>query len=90
MLIAPGLPNAAEHSLMAKIYTTHGKTWHVWDTSKNKLPIGQPMLMMGFTQDGQIKPALIKDRDKRLNVNTDEKRKSREDIPWKPVAENQK
>ena len=32
-LIAPGIPEVAEHALMEKLIHTYGKTWHTWDTS---------------------------------------------------------
>lgn len=45
MLIAPGIPGPAHKRLMDKVRTTHGKTWHVWDTHKDPLPFGEPQLM---------------------------------------------
>ena len=81
-LIAPGVPDAAEHELMEKLVSTYGKTIHTWHTDQQReLPIGSPMIMMGFTKDGQLKKELILDRDKRFNISTEEKKKSREDIP---------
>ena len=81
-LIAPGIPAAAEHALMNKLVHTYGKTWHTWHTDLDKnLPLGVPQLMMGFTADGQIDPALVQKRDARFGVNSGEKKKSRADIP---------
>jgi hypothetical protein len=81
-LVASGIPQAAEHELMEKLVSTYGKTIHTWHTDQNRtLPVGSPMLMMGFTTDGQLDPRLLADRDKRLDVNTAEKKKSRADIP---------
>lgn len=81
-LIAPGIPNAAEHELMEKLVSTYGKTIHTWHTDQEKtLPLGSPMLMMGFTKDGQLQPSLLEARDKRFNISTQEKRKNRQDIP---------
>ncbi|WP_345948790.1 OBAP family protein [Mucilaginibacter sp. PAMB04274] len=80
-LIAPGLPELAEHELMEKLVSTYGKTIHTWHTDQQRsLPVGSPMIMMGFTKDGQLKPELVAARDKRFNVSMAEKRKSREDI----------
>ncbi len=85
-LIAPGLPEVAEHELMEKLVSTYGKTIHTWHTDREKeLPVGVPMLMMGFTKDGQLNPQLNADRDRRFDVSTAEKRKNREDIPMPPV-----
>lgn len=81
-LIAPGIPDDVEHELMENLITTYGKTVHTWHTDKDlKLPLGGPMLMMGFTEDGQLNQALIADRDKRFNISTAEKKENRKDIP---------
>jgi len=81
-LIAPGLPEAAEHELMEKLVSTYGKTIHTWHTDQQRdLPVGSPMIMMGFTKDGQLKEQLLADRDKRFNISTADKRKNRADIP---------
>lgn len=82
-LIAPGVPDAAEHEFMEKVASTYGKTWHTWHTEQTNmnLPLGHPALMMGFTADGQIKPALVQDRDKRFNISTEDKKQNRADIP---------
>lgn len=70
-LVGPGLPAVAEKELMKKIISTYGKTWHTWHTDRDKeLPYGIPALMMGFTKDGQLDPALLKDRDKRFGIDT--------------------
>jgi hypothetical protein len=84
-LVAPGVPEFAEHELMEKLVTTYGKTWHTWDSHKHKLPVGIPALMMGFTEDGQINEGMLKERDDRLDVSTREKREGREDIPMPEV-----
>ena len=86
-LVAPGLPDVAEHALMRKLASTYGKTFHTWHTDLDKqLPIGVPQLMMGFTQDGQIDPAMVQARDERFGVNTAEKRKERADIKPPPIV----
>jgi len=86
-LIAPGLPDVAEHELMEKLVSTYGKTIHTWHTDRDlELPMGGPLLMMGFTEDGQLKQELIDKRDKNFNISTAEKRKQREDIPMPQVV----
>jgi hypothetical protein len=81
-LIAPGIPDVAEHELMEKLVSTYGKTIHTWHTDQQQtLPIGSPMIMMGFTKDGQLNPKLLEERDKRFNVSTADVKKKREDIP---------
>ncbi len=85
-LIAPGLPDAAEHELMEKNVSTYGKTWHTWHTDQDiELPYGNPALMMAFTKDGQLNPNLVADRDKRFGVSMADKRKNRADIPDTPI-----
>ncbi|RNI28049.1 DUF1264 domain-containing protein [Rufibacter immobilis] len=87
-LIAPGIPDVAEHELMEKLVSTYGKIIHTWHTDRDlELPFGSPMVMMGFTKDGQLNQELVADRDKRFNVSTAEKRKQREDIPMPKVVE---
>lgn len=85
-LIAPGIPEIAEHELMEKLVSTYGKTIHTWHTDQQRtLPLGSPMIMMGFTKDGQIHPQLLAERDKRFDISTAEKKKNREDIPMPQV-----
>ena len=70
-LIAPGIPDLAEHELMEKLVRTYGKTWHTWHTDAHApLPLGVPQLMMGFTADGQLDPARVADRDRRFGISS--------------------
>ncbi len=81
-LIAPGLPDVAEKALMTKLVGTYGKTWHTWHTDRDlTLPLGAPQLMMGFTQDGQLDPGILAQRNHRLDVDAAAKRAQRADIP---------
>lgn len=85
-LIAPGIPDVAEHELMEKLVSTYGKTIHTWHTDQQRtLPLGSPMVMMGFTEDGQLHPQLLEERDKRFNISTAEKKEKRADIPMPDV-----
>lgn len=85
-LIAPGIPEIAEHELMEKLVSTYGKTIHTWHTDQLRdLPLGSPMIMMGFTKDGQILPTLMEERDKRFGISTFGKKKNRDDIPMPTV-----
>ena len=87
-LIAPGIPQAAEHELMEKLVSTYGKTIHTWHTDQERsLPVGSPMIMMGFTKDGQIHPHLVQERDKRFGVSTAKIREQRKDIVAPRVAD---
>jgi hypothetical protein len=81
-LVAPGIPDIAEHALMEKLIHTYGKTWHTWHTDLNKeLPLGVPHLMMGFTDDGPINQRLVTDRDSRLDVDSTREKKAPAHIP---------
>jgi len=80
-LVAPGIPEVAEHELMEKLVSTYGKIIHTWHTDQNRsLPVGAPMVMMGFTKEGQLRPELLAERDKRFGISSAEKKKNREDI----------
>lgn len=85
-LIAPGIPDEVEYVLMENLVSTYGKTIHTWHTDREfELPIGTPLIMMGFTEDGQLRPELLEKRDKNFNISTEEKKKQREDIPMPEV-----
>lgn len=81
-LIAPRIPEAAEKELMKDLVGTYGKTWHTWQVDRgDKLPLGIPQLMMGFTAEGQADAALVTARDKGYEISSEEKKKDRADIP---------
>jgi hypothetical protein len=84
-LVAPGIPDAAEHELMKKKMNSYGKTWHAWNTGANgktgdKLPLGPAMLAWSFNRDGELLPNLQEERDTRMKIRTGEKRKKRADL----------
>jgi hypothetical protein len=80
-LVAPRIPDLAEHAYFSDLVTTYGKTFHTWQYDRDDFPYGIPQLMMGFTEDGQADEALIRDRDRRLGVSAARKRQNRADIP---------
>lgn len=81
-LIAPGIPETAEYELMEELISTYGKTIHTWHTDQQRtLPVGSPMIMMGFTRDGQIDPSMVAERDRRFQVSSAEKKEHRKSIP---------
>jgi hypothetical protein len=87
-LIAPGIPALAEQELMKKLISTYGKTWHTWHTDLEKnLPIGVPQLMMGFTADGQADSTMITERNRRFDLDIEEVKRRRAEIPVPPIAE---
>jgi hypothetical protein len=85
-LIAPGIPDRAEHAYFEDLVTTYGKTFHHWQYDRDDFPYGIPQLMMGLTEDGQINEALVDARDRRLGVSTAAKRQNRADIPAPTVV----
>jgi Protein of unknown function (DUF1264) len=86
-LVAPGVPNLAEHAVMQDLVTTYGKTWHTWQIDQDtNFPMGIPRLMMGFTADGQINQSLLQDRDQRFGLSFEAERQNRADIPMPQVV----
>jgi hypothetical protein len=80
-LVAPGIPEPAEKELMRRKMNSYGKTWHVWMTDKgDNVPMGDATLAWSFNRDGEARPNLIEERDKKLAVSTAEKRKNRQDL----------
>ena len=88
-LVAPGLPDIAEHAVMESKMNSYGKTWHVWDTghvnqpAARELPVGRPMLAWSYNRDGEAPAKLVEARDQRMGVSTAEKRKERADLAAK-------
>lgn len=84
-LVAPGIPEAAEHELMKKRMNSYGKTWHVWNTGANgkpgdSLPLGPAMLAWSFGRDGELLPSMLDQRNTRMKIDSTEKRKKRADL----------
>lgn len=86
-LIAPGLPEAAEHELMKMLINSYGKTWHTWDTGRHDregtgdaLPMGEAMLMWSFNRDGEVNQEIKKDRDEKMKLDPMKKRERRRDM----------
>ena len=87
-LTAPGLSDVAEKKLLQEFSSTYGKTWNLWQVDRgDALPLGLPKLMMGFTADGQVDPALVAKRDRDLHVDSAQVKAKRADFPTRPVAE---
>lgn len=92
-LVAPGVPEGAEHELMKKKMNSYGKTWHFWDTGHfgrprgNELPTGAPMLAWSFNADGEAPPQLVAAKDQHTGIDTDERRRDRADL--RPLAHPQ-
>ncbi|EFN60097.1 hypothetical protein CHLNCDRAFT_17435, partial [Chlorella variabilis] len=71
LLVAPGVPGIAERQDMQKLIGTYGKAWHMWQVDLgDPLPYGPPQLMMAFTDDNQVRPELVEERDRRYGMST--------------------
>lgn len=74
------LPDLAEKELMKSLVGTYGKPRHAWQIARgDKLPLGIPQLMMGFTADGQAELKMVEARDKSYGICSEEK-KNRADV----------
>lgn len=82
-LVAPGLPEVAERALLEKKLNSYGKTWHVWDTSRpehGSLPLGPAQLAWSFNADGELSERLLTERDKRMNLDSNQRREARSEL----------
>jgi hypothetical protein len=80
-LTAPDMNASAEKDLMKVIIGTYGKTWHTWQSDRyEKIPLGIPQLVMGFTADGQANQKLFTERDAQYHVSNDKIKGARADI----------
>ncbi|WP_227368873.1 OBAP family protein [Halomonas sp. M20] len=84
-LVAPGLPEKADHALMQSKMNSYGKTWHTWDTNPDQseqvqLPLGEPRLAWSFNRFGQAREELIEQRDQSMGIDTQERRRGRQDL----------
>lgn len=91
-LVAPGVPEPAQHALMKSKINSYGKTWHVWDTGAygrpgDKLPLGTPILAWSFNHDGEAAPGLVENRNKAMGINMAQVRQRRQDLV--PLAQPQ-
>ncbi|MBI3182839.1 MAG: DUF1264 domain-containing protein [Myxococcales bacterium] len=78
MLVTPGMSEGKETEFLKKAISTYGKTWHTWDMEASaEVPLGRPVLMMAFTRNGVLRPALAEKRDADLRTNTSQLKESR-------------
>ena len=100
MLIMPGpnsLPNEAweiaETKEMEDVVGLYGKTYHFWQVDRgDKLPLGEPQLMMSLTEKEQCPPPgfdkIVGTRDEKFGVDHEQKAKKREYIPQPVIHED--
>lgn len=82
-MVMPGLPDMAEHAYLERKLNSYGKTWQTWDTTtpeKKTLPLGAAQLAWSFNHDGELPEGLIKERDKRMNIDSRQKQDARRDM----------
>ncbi|HVJ38053.1 MAG TPA: OBAP family protein [Stenotrophomonas sp.] len=85
-LVAPGLPKVADKALMRSKMNSYGKTWHTWssrpmgDMPADRLPLGPARLAWSFNRDGEADPALVAERDQRMDISTEAMRRDRQDL----------
>jgi len=84
-LVAPGIPAVAEKALMKDKMNSYGKTWHAWNTGMlgqggDGLPLGPAMLAWSFNRDGEAQPGLVEQRDKKMGLDSADKRRQRADL----------
>jgi hypothetical protein len=78
-LVAPNLPQAADKELMRSKMNSYGKTWHTWNPT-DRLPLGEPALGWSFNHFGEAKPDLVENRDWHMGINTEDRRRQRQDL----------
>jgi len=85
--IAPGLPETAEHSVMAELANTYGKAIHFW-AAQDPLPYGPPKLIYTMcTPEKQAELAeasVWKDKDESSGISSADRARKRTDIDYHP------
>lgn len=65
-----------------KLVSANEKTIHPRHTDQFRtLPLGAPMIKMGFTKDGQLRKALVEERNKRFTISTEKNEKAGKTSP---------
>ncbi|KAL9119958.1 MAG: hypothetical protein Q9187_003487 [Circinaria calcarea] len=82
-LVPTSIWEQAEMKEMEQVVALYGKTYHFWQVDRgDTVPMGEPQLMMSFTEPEQIKQfeGALKDRDERYGVSSKEKSEKRQYI----------
>jgi hypothetical protein len=84
LLVAPGLPEAAEHALMKSKINSYGKTWHTWlhdkEGAATQLPLGEPALGWSINRQGEADAKLVEQRDREHEIDSAERARQRQDL----------
>ncbi|KAL9099176.1 MAG: hypothetical protein Q9163_005292 [Psora crenata] len=83
----------AENKEMEELVGLYGKTYHFWQVDRgDKLPLGEPQLMMSLTAEEQCPPPgfhkLVGGRDEKFGVSHEEKAKKRQYIQEPEIHED--
>jgi hypothetical protein len=86
-LVLPGLPDAVEKTALARKINSYGKTWQLWRSDRDRLPLGEPHLGWSYNADGELPPAVLAERDERMDIDSGARRKARTDLSGKAHAQ---
>ncbi|XAR66616.1 hypothetical protein NMG60_11012904 [Bertholletia excelsa] len=81
--VNPRVPEMVLKSELNDLAKTYGKFWCTWQVDRgDRLPLGAPALMMSPQEVnlGIVRAELVKERDRKYNICTDDLKKSRVDI----------
>ena len=83
MWVSPRVPEALGKPELRQIGRSYGKFWCTWQVDRgDRLPIGAPALMVSpqGVPRGHVRPDLVKNRDSKCRLSSDELKESRMEI----------
>uniref|UniRef100_A0A1S3Y5S3 Oil body-associated protein 2B-like n=1 Tax=Nicotiana tabacum TaxID=4097 RepID=A0A1S3Y5S3_TOBAC len=81
--VNPGVPEMVQKPELENLARTYGKFWCTWQVDRgDRVPLGAPALMMSpqGVNLGMVAPELVKKRDERYGISSQELEKTRMDI----------
>ncbi|ERN09339.1 hypothetical protein AMTRI_Chr01g109780 [Amborella trichopoda] len=81
--VNPRVPEMLQKAELREMAKTHGKFWCTWQVDRgDRLPMGAPALMMSpqAMNAGLVKPELVKERDEKYGLSSEELKESRKEI----------
>ncbi|KAK8629305.1 hypothetical protein V6N13_078150 [Hibiscus sabdariffa] len=81
--VNPGIPEMIGKPELESLAKSYGKFWCTWQVDRgDKLPLGAPALMMSpqGVNLGKVDPELVKKRDDKYKISTEELKESRVEI----------
>ncbi|KAG0488964.1 hypothetical protein HPP92_007775 [Vanilla planifolia] len=81
--VHPRVPELIETKEVENLARTYGKFWCTWQVDRgDRLPMGAPALMMSpqGASAGKVRMELVKKRDERLGISSEELKESRVEI----------